>query len=42
MMFPYAHVKLPKIQQIIDHYNGKVFDGKVVDLESYRKTMALE
>ena len=42
MMFPYAHVKLPKIQKIIDHYDGKVFDGKVVDLESYRKTMALE
>ena len=42
MMWPYAHVKLPKIQKIIDHYQGKVFDGKVVDLESYRKTMALE
>jgi hypothetical protein len=42
LMFPYAHVKLPKIQKIIDHYNGKVFDGKVVDLESYRKAMALE
>ena len=42
MMFPYAHVKLPKIQKIIDHYNGKVFDGKVVNLETYRKTMALE
>jgi hypothetical protein len=42
MMFPYAHVKLPKIQKIIDHYNGKIFDGKVVDLESYRRTMALE
>jgi hypothetical protein len=42
MMFPYAHVKLPKIQKIIDHYNGKIFDGKVVNLETYRKTMALE
>ena len=29
-------------EKIIDHYQGKVFDGKVVDLESYRRTMALE
>ena len=42
MMFPYSHVKLPKIQKIIDHYQGKVFDGKVVDLDSYRIAMALE
>ena len=42
MMFPYAHVKLPKIQKIIDHYQGKVFDGKIVDLDSYRTAMALE
>ena len=33
LMFPYLHIKLPKIQKIIDHYDGKVFDGKVVDLE---------
>ena len=42
MMFPYSHVKLPKIQKIIDHYQGKVFNGKVVDLDSYRTAMALE
>ena len=42
MMFPYSHVKLPKIQKIIDHYQGKVFDGKIVDLDSYRTAMALE
>ncbi len=42
MMFPYAHVKLPKIQKIIDHYDGKVFDGKIVNLNSYRKAMSLE
>ena len=42
LMFPYAHVKLPKIQKIIDHYQGKVFDGKVVDLQNYRRAMALE
>ena len=42
MMFPYSHVKLPKIQKIIDHYAGKVFNGKIVDLDSYRTAMALE
>ena len=42
LIWPYAHVKLDKIQKIIDHYDGKVFNGKVVDLESYREAMALE
>ena len=42
MIWPFAHVKLPKIQKIIDHYQGKVFDGKIVDLDSYRTAMALE
>ena len=42
LIWPYAHVKLDKIQKIIDHYDGKIFDGKVIDLDSYRKAMALE
>ena len=42
IIWPYAHVKLPKIQQIIDHYGGKIFNNKVVDLDSYRKIMVLE
>jgi hypothetical protein len=42
LMFPYLHIKLPKIQKIIDHYDGKVFDGKVVDLNSYRMAMSIE
>ncbi len=33
---------LDKIQEIIDHYDGKVFDNKVVDLESYKRLMNLE
>ena len=41
-MFPYLHIKLPKIQKIIDHYDGKVFNGKVVDLNSYRMAMSIE
>ena len=42
LIWPYAHVKLDKIQQIIDHYDGKVFDNKIVDLESYKRLMNLE
>ena len=42
LIWPYANVKLDKIQQIIDHYNPKIFNDKVVDLDTYRKAMALE
>ena len=34
LIWPYAHVKLDKIQKIIDHYDGKIFDGKVNELLS--------
>ena len=42
LLFPYAHTKLEKIQQIIDHYSGKIMNGKVVNLEEYKKQMSLE
>ena len=42
MLWPYAHTKLPKIQQIIDHYDGMVMNNKVVDLMEYKKLMNLE
>ncbi len=45
LLWPYAHTKLEKIQQIIDHYtNGKqrVMEGKVVNLKDYRELMSLE
>ena len=45
LLWPYAHTKLPKIQQIIDHYtNGKqrVMEGKVVNLKDYKELMSLE
>ena len=43
ILWPYAHTKLPKIQQVIDHYSqGKVMNGNVVSLEEYRKVMSLE
>ena len=37
ILWPYAHTKLPKIQQVIEHYSKeKVTDDNVVDLEHYR------
>ena len=43
VLWPYAHTKLSKIQQVIDHYSqGKVMNGNVVSLEEYRKVMSLE
>jgi hypothetical protein len=43
LLWPYAHTKLPKIQQVIDHYGDyRVMNGKVVDLEKYKIAMSLE
>ena len=43
VLWPYAHTKLPKIQQIIEHYaKQKIMDGNVVSLDEYRKAMNLE
>ena len=43
VLWPYAHTKLPKIQQVIDHYSKeKVMEGNVVSLNEYRKAMSLE
>ena len=45
LLFTYAHTKLPKIQQIIDHYskqNYKIMNNKVVSLEEYKLAMSLE
>ena len=43
VLWPYAHTKLPKIQQVIDHYSQeKVMEGNVVSLNQYRKAMSLE
>ena len=44
-LFPYAHVKLDKIQKIIDHYASrdlKIFNNKVVSLDEYKEYMSLE
>ena len=43
VLWPYAHTKLSKIQQVIDHYSQeKVMEGNVVSLNEYRKAMSLE
>jgi len=42
LLWPYAHTKLPKIQQIINHYQGTVMNNKIVDLDEYREAMSLE
>ena len=42
ILWPHAHTKLPKIQQILDHYSGKLMNEKVVSLEDYKIKMALE
>ncbi len=45
LIWPFAHTKLPKIQQIIEHYSAqklKVMNDKVVSLEEYRQAMSLE
>ena len=42
ILWPHAHTKLPKIQQIIDHFSGKLMNDKVVSLEEYKIKMALE
>ena len=45
LIWPWAHTKLHKIQQIIEHYAKKklnVMNGNVVKLSEYRKLMNLE
>ena len=40
LLWPFAHTKLPKIQQIIDHYaNEKLRNQNFIDLEMYRKNV---
>ena len=42
VLWPHAHTKLPKIQQILDHYQGKLMNDKVVSLDEYKMRMSLE
>ena len=36
LLWPHAHTKLEKIQQVIDHYSNQT-EGKVISLDEYRK-----
>ena len=43
LIWPFAHVKLDKIQQIIEYYTDKkIMNGNVVSLQEYKQLMALE
>ena len=42
LIWPWAHTKLPKIQQVIDHYQGKLMNDKIVHLDEYKQAMNLE
>ena len=43
LLWPYAHTKMPKIQEIIDHYgDSKLMNGNVVNLEAYKLWMSAE
>ena len=43
LLWPHAHTKLEKIQQVIDHYSDKkIMNNKVVNLQQYREAMSLE
>ena len=42
LIWPWAHTKLPKIQQIIEHYAHIKMNGKVVNLQDYKRIMNLE
>ena len=46
LIWPFAHTKLPKIQQVIEHYakqlDFKLMNGNVVNLQDYKELMNLE
>ena len=42
LIWPWAHTKLPKINQVVEDYSGQIMIGKVVDINVYRKAMSLE
>ena len=45
LLFPYAHTKLHKINEVINHYtkgDHKIMNEKVVDINDYKMLMGLE
>ena len=38
LIWPWSHTKLPKIKQVIEHYNEQKLDnGNVINLDEYKK-----
>ena len=37
LLWPFAHTKLPKIQQVIEHYTSKDMSDKIVNLNLYKE-----
>jgi len=37
LIWPFAHTKLPKIQQVIEHYTSLALKGNVISLEEYKQ-----
>jgi len=37
LIWPWAHTKLPKIQQIIQHYAEQALSKNIINLDEYRK-----
>jgi len=43
LIWPWAHTKLPKITEVIQHYDEhKIMNGKIINLKEYKKVMSLE
>ena len=42
MIWPWSHTKLDKINKVIEHYNGKIMDRNVVNLDEYKLRMSIE
>ena len=37
LILPFAHTKLPNIQQVIEHYTSNAFKDNVISLDEYRE-----
>jgi len=36
LIWPWAHTKLPKIQQVIEHYTNVALKDNVISMEEYK------
>ena len=42
LIWPWAHVKLPKIQQILQHYSNTTLTNNVINIEDYKLKKEME